>query len=58
MTSLYDTTTHTNSYHQVEFHKLASIKLLHKNLNDAMIVIVLYKFIATLCDYEYSGQTL
>ena len=56
-TAIYETTTHTDSYHQVAFHKLDSVKFFDKNLNDAMISIVFYTFIATLPDYEYSGQT-
>ena len=52
---LYETTTNTNYYNQVAFHKLAPIKLFDKNPNDAMISIVFDNFIATLCDYEYAG---
>ena len=58
ITALYETTNHTDSYRQVAFHKIDSVKFFNKNPNDAMIIIVFYKFIATLRDYEYTGQTL
>ena len=57
ITYLYDTTTHMDSYHQVKSHNLASIKFFDKNPDDATISIVFNKFITTLCDYKYAGQT-
>ena len=49
-TALYNNTNHTDSYRQFAFHKLASIKFFYENPNDAMISIVLNKFIASLRD--------
>ena len=46
-----------DSYHQVKFHNIASIKFFDKNPDDATISIVFNKFITTLCDYKYAGQT-
>ena len=57
ITAPYETTTHTDSYLQVAFHKLASIKFFDKNSNGAMIGIVFNKFIAILRDYKYAGRT-
>ena len=57
ITNCYETKTHTDSYHQVVFHKLASIKLFDKNPEDVTISIVLNKFISALCDYKFVGQT-
>ena len=57
ITALDETKTHTDSYCQVEFQKLASIKLFDGNPNDATISIFFNKFIAALHDYEYAGRT-
>ena len=57
ITALYETTTHTDSYRQVAFHKLSSINFFNKNLDGAMISIVFNKSISDLCDYEYSVRT-
>ena len=57
ITALYENTTHTNSYCQVMFQKLASIKIFNKDYNDITISIIFNKFIAALCDYKYAGRT-
>ena len=57
ITALYETTTHTDTYCQLAFHKLASIKFFDKKPNDDIISIVFKKFMATLREYEYAGQT-
>ena len=46
-----------DSYHQVKFHNIASIKFFDKNPDDATISIFFNKCITTLCDYKYAGQT-
>ena len=56
ITAFYNNTTNTNSYLEVAFHKLSSIKFFGKTLIDETISIVFNKFIATLRDYEYSDQ--
>ena len=50
ITAIYETTTHTDSYRQNEFHKLASIKFFNKTPYDATIIIFFNKFIAALRD--------
>ena len=56
ITYLYETTNHTDSYFQVESHKISSIIFFNKPPYDAMISIVFDKFISALCDYEDSRR--
>ena len=57
ITTIYETTTHTDSYHQVAIYKLSAIRLFKKNPDNATIGVVFKKIIAALCEYEHSGRT-
>ena len=57
ITTIYETTTHTDSYCQVALHKISSIKLFYKSLDGATISVVFDKFIYDLREYEYAGGT-
>ena len=49
--ALYETTTHADYYHQVDFHKLSSIHLFDKSPDDTTISIVFNKSISALREY-------
>ena len=57
ISALYENKTHTNSYRQVTFHNVASIKFFDKTPDNATISIVFNKFIASIHEYKYAGWT-
>ena len=49
--TLYETTNHTYSYSQFEFHKLSVIKFFETNTDDATVGVDFNKFISALRKY-------